>query len=614
VPAVEPGEWASGEERAWLDRLTAQADRIAAGRLSFLGLEDQHLGDPIDWHRDHRAGVAAPKKYAPSIDYRDFRETGDCKQVWEPNRHHQFVVLARAYQATGERRYAQALIEQWDHWIAANPFGIGMNWRSPLELGLRLINWVWAFDLVRDARVMSEAFHGRLMNSVYRHVWDVARKFSRASSANNHLIGEAAGVYIATSYWRGLRHAETYRSESREILLREIRRQTCKDGGNREQALGYHLFVLQFFLVSGLVARWTGDEFPRPYWETLEKMFEFIGALSEGGENLPLFGDCDDGYVLDLGCEHHDFRAWLSVGAVLLGRPDMKRWSRKFSEPARWLLGRQGRRLYDGIAAPDDDGTIASRAFPETGYYLLQSGHHGSSDRISVLFDCGPLGMGSLAGHGHADALSFTLRAFGADVLVDPGTYDYFTFPKWRDYFRSTRAHNTVRIDGQDQSQMHGPFLWGRRANARCIEWTPTETGGTVVGEHDGYARLADPVTHRRTLELDDRTLTITDEIRSRGRHELEIRFHLGEQCEVEPLGENRFRIDTGHGTAVLALDSRLDVAALRGSDDPIGGWVSRGYHRKCPSTTLVGKCSCEGTAKLTCTVRLSSPTAGQAR
>ena len=324
VPHVDPDEWLSGEERQWLDRLVARADRAAGHRLSFFCLEDQHLGNPIDWHRDHRAGVAAPRTYAASIDYRDFRKTGDCKQVWEPNRLHQLVILGRAYRATGQRRYAEAVVEQTDHWIDENPFGIGMNWRSPMELGIRLINWVWAIDLVLDSGFLTEKFEARLINAVYRHVWEVARKFSRASSANNHLIGEAAGVYIATSYWRNLRNAKKWRRAGRDILIREIQRQTHKDGGNKEQAVGYHLFVLQFFLVAGLVAGWTGDDFPEAYWDTLEKMFEFIGVLSEAGESIPMLGDCDDGYVLDLGCKHHDFKAWLSVGAALFKRSDFR--------------------------------------------------------------------------------------------------------------------------------------------------------------------------------------------------------------------------------------------------------------------------------------------------
>lgn len=89
-----------------------QADRIAENRLSFFNLQDRYLGDPIDWNDDHESGKEAPLGFAPSIDYRNFSVTADAKLVWEPNRHHHPVVLGRAYRATGDARYAVAIVEQ----------------------------------------------------------------------------------------------------------------------------------------------------------------------------------------------------------------------------------------------------------------------------------------------------------------------------------------------------------------------------------------------------------------------------------------------------------------------------------------------------------------------
>jgi hypothetical protein len=180
---------------------------------------------------------------------------------------------------------------------------------------------------------------------------------------------------------------------------------------------------------------------------------------------------------------------------------------------------------------------------------------------------------------------------------VDPGTYDYFSHPAWRAYFRSTRAHNTLVVDGLDQSVMLGPFLWGPRAHARCIAWEPRNQGGKVTGEHDGYTRLADPVLHRRTLELDDRSriLSIQDDIVASGTHEVAAYFHLAEDALLSAEKPNRYRIAVGGGTVTLEMDPRLAVDVLTGSDEPIGGWVSRGYHRKIPSTTLIARGHCEG-------------------
>jgi hypothetical protein len=596
-------------ERAWLDSLIGRAEGIAQHRLSFFDLKDRHLGDPIIWNRDYKRELNTPMVFSPALDYRDMTEAGDCKFVWEPNRHHQLVVLGRAYRAGGDIRFARAVAEQLDSWLTQNPFGIGMNWRSGLELGIRLINWVWAIDLIRESGVISEELDRRLMDSISRHIWEIDRKYSRGTSVNNHLIGEAAGAFVAASYFRNLRHASRWRQRSWEILNREILNQTHPDGGTVEQAIGYHLFVLQFFVVAGITARATGRDFPGSYWSRLERAFEFLAILSEGGDRLPAFGDGDDGYVLDLGHDPRSVQEWLAVGAALFARSDFKAKAEGLAEPVKWLLGEAGCQRFDAV--PDwPDKKCTSRALSDSGYYLLQHGQLDSPDRISLVFDCGPLGMEPLAGHGHADALSFTLRAFGRDVLVDPGTYDYFSYPDWRQYFRSTQAHNTVVIDGLDQSEMLGRFLWGRKARARCLCWEPSDVGGKVVGEHDGYTWLRDPVIHRRQLELNGRmrVLTVRDDILARGRHDAAVCFHLAEGCVATPVGTNRWLVHVGPATLEIELDPCLHVEALNGSVNPICGWVSRRYHQKEPATMLVGRCVCAGHTSLTCRVRISEP------
>jgi len=617
VTDVEVGQWAAagdqGEQGGWYRELLAQAEDVAAGRLSFFGLEAQELGDPIDWNRDHKRQQATPMTFCGRLDYRDVNVAGDCKFVWEPNRHHQFVVLGRAYRASGDVRYAEALIRQWDGWLRQNPYGVGMNWRSPLELGIRLINWVWAADLIRPSGLVAGEFRRRLLGSVDRHIWEIDRKYSKGSSANNHVVGEAAGAFVAASYFPYLKRATRWRRRAERVLLERLLDLTCGDGGLREQAVGYHLFVLQFAVVASLVARWTGREFPAEFTSRVEKMFEFLGALSEGGDALPMFGDADDGYVLDLGGPPRDARGWLSVGALLFGRGDFKAQASGYRQPARWLCGRGGAQRFEEIDTQPAGAAIGSRAFPETGLYLLQCGRCGRDDRISVAFDCGAHGFGSIAAHAHADALSFTLRAFGTDVLVDPGTYDYFSHRRWRDYFRSTRAHNTVVVDGRDQSEMQGLFLWGERARARCLAWSPNQAGGKVIGEHDGYRYLEDPVNHRRTLELDGaaRRLTVWDELVGSGRHDVVVYFHLAEQCRIRSQEGNAFTIDVGRGTMRIELDARLSAESWTGSEDPIAGWVSRGYHRKTPATTLAGRGVADNTAPVVCRIDLGDPAGG---
>ena len=582
--------------------LLQRAEDVLAGRHSFLGLHFEAPAGKLDWNREYAVDRPTLLRYSGHIDYRDFRQVGDAKIVWELNRHSHLVVLAAAYRSSGDERFAQRVVADLRSWMRDCPYGRGMNWRSPLELAIRLINWVRAIEWIRGSEAASEAFLREILPVVHLHVWEVGRKYSQHSSANNHLVGEAAGVFCAATYFSTLKAAARWREESRAILLAEIERQTLDDGGHVERAVGYHLFVLEFFLLCGLMARNSGADFPPAYWSRLEKMLEFVAVLTEGGP-LPMPGDCDDGYVLELGFGRLTPGDLLAVGAALFGRADFKRQVGRFTESGRALLGESGRTAFDGVAAEDSSQRLAPRALASSGYYLLQGG--AGEKRISVLVDCGALGFGELAAHGHADALSFTLRIAGRDVLVDPGTYDYFSEPAWRDYFRSTRAHNTLVVDGAEQSQMLGPFLWGDRAKAHCLAWEPDANGGRLVASHDGYQRLPDPVTHRRsvTLEADRRTVTVHDELSASGQHVAALYLHFAPGVDVRDVGEGRFDVVDEAQRMCLTLDPCWQVRRYRGSLDPIAGWASDGYHSRKPCVTLVGHCAWN--ARLSSTLRV---------
>lgn len=353
----------------WRAVATERANRLLENRLSIFDLKEHALGPEIDWNYEYAARKATPTGFAPGIDYRDYAVTGDAKVAWEPNRHQHLVVLARAYRLSGERRYAEKVVEQIESWMRQCPYGRGMNWRSPLELAIRLINWVWALELIAPSRAVTSDHLGRLLPVVYRHLWDISRKYSRYSSANNHLVGEAAGVFIGSSYFVSLKSSNAWNKQSRTILLREMARQTLGDGGHCELATAYHMFVLEFFLLAGLVARNTERDFPLEYWERMEGMFEFLAAFTKGGEAPPMFGDCDDGYVLDLGGRRDRARSLLSVGAAIFGRGDFKAVSRGFGEPVFWLVGDAGHEALTQTDATVASDPIESRAFPNSGYY-----------------------------------------------------------------------------------------------------------------------------------------------------------------------------------------------------------------------------------------------------
>ena len=574
----------------WKVPLLAEADMVIEHRLSYFDLQDKHLETPINWHKDHSANIYSNTGHILDVNYRDFKVNGDCKLVWEPNRHHQMVVLARAYQVTGDIKYAQAVVEQITDWLDQNPYGKGMNWRSPLELAIRLINWVWTIDLIKDSGLFVGDFKARLLESVFLHCRDVSSKFSQGTSANNHLVGEAAGVYIAASYFSMLQDAAIWKNNSKRVLEREIVAQSFADGCTKEHAFSYQFFVLQFYLFTGLAGKWAGDDFSESYWETLKRLSEFVVRIAEGGEYYPMLGDQDDGYVLDLGDHVHDINALTDVVGYFYD--DSIFASTQACESSFWLFNNRQEKINQGVLA---DSGLSSVAFEDSGYYLLQGGKVSDNNQASILMDVAELGYTAIAAHGHADALSCVVRINQHDLFVDTGTYDYFSFPEWRNHFRKTQAHNTLEIDGLDQSVMTGPFMWESHAQASCIEWSTTDSGGKIVAAHDGYQRLASPVTHQRDVELDitQQQIIITDHVKAQAHHQVAIYFHFSEYCQDIRIEEGICYLTLSDNEIVITLPEQVKATLVQGvpNDDaqiPSIGWLSRGYHQKVPITTLV--------------------------
>src|SRR6185436_8445600 len=332
---------ASGESgRAWVDTLprdfdarpyTQAADQILSGRFDVFSLRAASLGFPPKWNVDPKTGTRAPLLFGKSLDYRDTRVVGDIKHLWEINRHHELVTLAQAWHLSRDERYLSACRKLLESWFDECPYPLGANWCSSLEHAFRLVNWTFAWHLLGgDSSPLWQgeegaAFRPRWLNGIYQHCHFIAGHLSRHSSANNHLIGEATGLFIASTTWPMWRDAADWQRSSRRELEREACEQTCTDGVNKEQAIWYHQAVAEMLLVAGLLARANDRDFSAMYWQRLEAMIEFVASIMDAGGHVPSFGDADDAVLTRLDPMSRDvFRSLLASGAVLFGRPEFK--------------------------------------------------------------------------------------------------------------------------------------------------------------------------------------------------------------------------------------------------------------------------------------------------
>ncbi len=495
------------------DAILRQAGRICEHRFDLLGYEGLNYGARIDWHSDLVHKKQAPREAWHKIRYLDFNEVGDSKITWELSRHQHFVTLAKAFRLSGDVKFAQEIFSQWQDWHAQNPYPIGINWASSLEVAFRCLCWIWTYFLLEDSPVMPSGFRHEWLRSLSIGGRHIECYLSTYFSPNTHLLGEGVALFFIGTLCPELQSAKRWQQLGWKIVMQEAERQVQSDGLHFEQSTYYHVYALDFFLHAGILANLNDLPVPPAFDATLEKMLNALCLLTRAG-TAPRFGDDDGGRLFDARRNRPEHMIDpLSTGAILFGRGDFKAIVGDLREETLWLLGEQGAAEFDRIPVKRPD--LSSAALPSAGLYFM-TGHE-----QQLVLDSGPHGASS-AGHGHADALNICLNAKGVPLLIDPGTCEYVG--EERRLFRGTASHNTLVVDGKGQAQPKGPFSWTRLPAVRSEGWITGQTFDLFAGSHDGYR----PMIHRRwVFSLRSKVFLVRDLVLGEGEHMLDLFWHL---------------------------------------------------------------------------------------
>ncbi|HEX5314272.1 MAG TPA: alginate lyase family protein [Gammaproteobacteria bacterium] len=570
------------------ERILAEADAACERRLRLLGREFRFAGG-FDWHRDPASGRRAPLLHWSRLDPLNALQVGDSKFVWELNRHQWLVGLATAWRLTANERYAQAVASALQDWMRANPPGIGINWASSLEVSLRLIAWCWILHLLAGSRSVTAELRRRMREQIHVHATHVERYMSHFFSPNTHLTGEALGLVYAGTLLAGLPRAARWRRVGARVLLRELERQVLPDGVHFEQSTCYARYTAEIYLHFCLLDERAGTKLAQATKPRLCKLLDYLLAIRRPDGSLPPIGDDDGGRLLPLAPRApDDCRELFALAAVLFSRADYA-WAAGGPAPEiAWFLGREGWESFAALPpAPPD--AAPSQIFSAGGYAVMR----GSWDRDAhqLVFDAGPLGCPYSGGHGHADLLSIQCSPFGHAQLSDPGTYCYTAAPAWRKHFRGSRAHSTVVVDGESQALAAGPFSWASRPRARLRRWISTPQFDLADGEHEAYARLRDPVSHRRrVLYVKPRYWIVVDDLDGWKSHRIELLLQFT-AASVVSNADGWWQAADGDGWglfvrafAPVALAAHIE----RGATAPIAGWESADYGQRTPAPLLV--------------------------
>ena len=293
----------------------AEAEELIAGRCRALGFDWTWRRDPSVWGVAPDTGRVWPHVFFGAIPYRQGNPYGDIRVAWEPSRLQHLVslaLIARTRDDALARRASRMLEDQFLSWVDANPAMTGIHYVSAMECALRVIAACHALDLARHRLERRNEAWNALVRLVANHAWIVERRLSRYSSANNHLIAEAAGLVYAGTLFPEFASATAWRKTGLSILEEQASRQILPDGGGAEQAFWYLLFVADLYGLVIRLLRYRQQTVPQAMLDASRRAHGFLNALADDPEHLPPVGDSDNGHALSpllrISWEHELFR------------------------------------------------------------------------------------------------------------------------------------------------------------------------------------------------------------------------------------------------------------------------------------------------------------------
>lgn len=461
--------------------------RTYDGQFSLLGLDWPALntapGMPLHipsafWFHDPATGRSWPSAEVSSfaIDVRGTgTQIGDVKYVWEPNRLQMLHPLAAAIAAGKDPAARKAAFAIITSWADANPPYRGVNWKSGIELALRLVSLTLVAAATQPSTLSVEE-RVLMRRMAVAHARYLVAFPSLYSSANNHRIAEGLGLFLAGTLLPDLDEARAWRQEGRSVLDAESARQILSDGVGAEQSPTYQAFTMEMLALAARIAEDLGSPLDIAITERLVRGAEYLSWLVDENGYAPAIGDDDEGRVIAQPPDREP-RYVASVIAAVAG----------LAQRGDLVCANRDPHLRDAIfdspsIAP---GKQAGLRISERGGITIAN-EIIAGRRAHLVFDHGSLGLMPLAAHGHADALAIWLTIDRQPVFIDAGTYRYFSGGKIRTELRESLAHNTLAVGGCSHSHANSAFGWSSMANAFLVaaghgpDWW-------VTGAHDGY-------------------------------------------------------------------------------------------------------------------------------
>ena len=570
------------------------------------------VNEEINWHLDISSGKEFPKTFSKDIDIRTDRY-GSAKYVWEVNRMQFLPRMCMNYKSSQDPDYLKMFIAINNSWINQNPYLIGVNWYANIEINIRLINWFLCWELlnvnelVKENMEFSKFVEEQWIPTIYLHCQYSYDNPSKFSSANNHLISEGAGLFIATSFWK-FDKSEKWNVYAQQLLETEIQKQHSPNGVNREEASEYIQFITDFFLLSYVVGKNVNRPFSHDYERMLKNIFYYIMSLMDKNGNVVYYGDEDDGrtFILESNNPFNNFKSLLTSGSIIFQDRLLKTKSNGFDIKNRLMFGSEGKEVYERL--DDFNHQHQSKFYKDEGHFILRKTN--LDQETFIYFNAAPLGFLSIAAHGHADALSFSMKVDGFPIFIDSGTYTYHSEFDFRQYFMGALSHNTIKVDKKEPANICGPTMWRNHYQSTVISTKTSDQLDQIIASHNGYKSLGLTLQRELTFDKASETVTIVDDIQveEANQYLYEIPFHLHPNVAVTDIGDNSYLLKVpGARDTIIKLDQQLESNLVTGQLDPILGWYSPSFQKKEPCTVIISQLNKKESFKLTTEITIGN-------
>lgn len=555
------------------------ANRICDHHFNLLG-SNWSFTKEIDWHLDFKTGFRwnPHEYYCGNWKFLDYLKSGiraDILIPWTLSRFYHLPILGKAYWYTGDEKYVLEFKDQIDSWINANHLELGINWALPIEIAIRAVNWIWAYYFFDRSDILSTEFKIKYLKNLFLHGRVIYRNF-KLENRNNHYISSLIGLIYLGIFFRWTGEGKKWLDKGLSELKREIKRQVFNDGVDFEGSIFYHHFVTELILSATILCLRNGIQFPKSYLNLLEKTIEFIIYYTRPDGSAPQIGDSFDGglhYMSNYkNWNTQDHRYLISVASLLFKRQDFT--TNKITEEAFWIMG-------NFTMSKSKKKEIKSKSFDEAGFYIMRDGNH------YMIIDCTFKNPKTRTEHRHNSALNFEIFAGDKSFIIDPGTFVYTSNIDMRNLFRSTKNHNVVVVDGQEQNRFVKKEAFGFYLDSKIKinKWDVSEKYDFMDAQHTGYERLKQPVTNRRQIYFDKnkKYWLIRDILLGEGKHNYDLNFHFA------PMKLDFFELydhavitkSEGTNMVVIPLNSELLSSKIK------EGWVSYNYGYKISSKII---------------------------